>query len=457
VIQAKKILGKIVTDTIVARATSSGQGGIGIVRLSGPKSLQIAKKICEITPKNRFAHFCSFKNIDSQIIDQGICLFFKSPNSFTGDDVVELHGHGGIIVIDQLIEICTNLGARLANAGEFSERAFLNGKLDLTQAEAISDLINSDTKEAARLAARSLTGHFSKLIYELVEKITTLRAQIEADIDFPTDDIDSLSDLDINDRLAEIITFIEDLKLSVSTGKIIREGIKLVISGPPNVGKSCLRNVLAGTDDAIVADIPGTTRDVLREKIEIKGIPVDLIDTAGIRDTNDEIEQLGRKKALVEIEDADLILWVFDGSIDKKNKNFSSSFISTDAPIIFVQNKADKNNDKIELKKEGDVITVVLSAKKRQGINLLIGCVYDHLGLKKTNQGDFLARRRHLEAINRAHSSLINAKNILNESKLNELVAEDLRLCQNYLSEITGDFVSDDLLGKIFSDFCIGK
>tara|TARA_Y100001935_G_scaffold255662_1_gene270824 strand:- start:4923 stop:6263 length:1341 start_codon:yes stop_codon:yes gene_type:complete len=446
-----------VTDTIVARATSPGRGGIGIVRLSGSMSLHIAKDICNILPKNRYAHFCDFKNSSSQLIDQGICLFFKAPNSFTGEDIIELHGHGGDIVLDQLIDQCIRLGARPANAGEFSERAFLNGKLDLTQAEAISDLINCETREAAKLAARSLSGHFSFLIDELIEKVISLRAQIEAEIDFPTDGIESLGDRDMGRQLKEIIVSVEDLKASASMGKILREGIKLVISGAPNVGKSCLRNVLAGTDDAIVSDIPGTTRDVLRENIEIKGMPVNLIDTAGLRETHDEIEKIGKTRALMEIEDADLILWVFDGSIDPKNKVFFESKIKTNSKIIFVHNKADVNNDFIEEKNINGFLTIVISAKEKKGINLLNKCIQNQFGLQGSNQGNFLARRRHLEAINKAHQFLIGAESIFYTNKSLELIAEDLRLCQNSLSEITGAFVPDDLLGKIFSDFCIGK
>ena len=445
------------TDTIAAIATPPGRGGVGIVRISGPKAQTIAQAITGITPRARYAHFTEFRDADGQLLDEGLCIYFAAPHSFTGEEVVELQGHGGPVVMDLMLERCVQLGARIAQAGEFSERAFLNDKLDLAQAEAIADLIDSETRAAARLAVRSLHGDFSKRVYDLVERITRLRMFVEAAIDFPEEEIDFLSDGRVEGDLLEIIDTVKQLQATANVGRVLRDGMNLVIAGLPNAGKSSLLNALAGSDSAIVTDIPGTTRDVLRERIQIDGMPVHLIDTAGIRDSEDAVEQIGVERAHREIAQADRVLWVFDGAADPNHESFSSEHLPQGVPVTFVHNKADQSGLPLGIRRSASETTVVLSAKQGQGINALREHLRESMGLEQTTQGEFMARRRHLQAIERGYQHLLDAQQAMTAGMQGELIAEDLRLCQNALSEITGEFSADDLLGEIFGNFCIGK
>ena len=446
-----------VTETIAAIATPPGRGGVGIVRISGPQALSIGKSIAGTDPQPRHAYFCAFKDGDDQLLDEGLFIYFAAPNSFTGDDVVELQGHGGPVVMDLLLERCVQLGARMAHAGEFSERAFLNDKLDLAQAEAIADLIDSETRAAARLAVRSLHGDFSQRVHALVEQITHLRMYVEAAIDFPEEEIDFLSDGKVETDLLSIVETIEKLKASANVGRVLRDGINLVIAGLPNAGKSSLLNALAGSDSAIVTDIPGTTRDVLRERIQIDGMPVHLIDTAGIRESDDAVEQIGVERARREIEQADRVLWVYDGAADPQHAAFDPAHLPQGVPVTFVHNKADRSGMAPGISRTDSETTIALSAKQGEGIDQLRQHLRESMGLQQTTQGEFIARRRHLDAIERGRAHLLDAKNAMYAGMAGELIAEDLRLCQNALAEITGEFSADDLLGEIFGNFCIGK
>ncbi len=446
-----------VTDTIAAIATPPGRGGVGIVRISGPHALRMGTAITGIDPQARHAHFSEFKDADGQLIDEGLFVYFAAPNSFTGEHVVELHGHGGPVVMDLLLERCVQLGARIAHAGEFSERAFLNDKLDLAQAEAIADLIDSETRAAARLAVRSLHGEFSRHVHELVEQVTHLRMYVEAAIDFPEEEIDFLSDGKVESDLMSIIEQVAHLQASANVGRVMRDGMKLVIAGLPNAGKSSLLNALAGSDSAIVTEIPGTTRDVLRESIQIDGMPIHLIDTAGIRESTDAVEQIGVERARREIEQADRILWVYDGAADPRHQAFDTQHLPEGIPVTFVHNKGDRSGLDYGIQEDRNETTIVISAKEEKGIDALRRHLRECMGLEQTTQGEFIARRRHLDAIERADQHLQDARKAMVAGMDGELIAEDLRLCQNALSEITGEFSADDLLGEIFGSFCIGK
>jgi len=446
-----------VTETIAAITTPPGRGGVGIVRISGPKALSLGQAICGLEPEARHAHFCTFRDASDALIDEGLCIYFSAPNSFTGEDVVELQGHGGPVVMDLLLERCVQLGARVAHAGEFSERAFLNDKLDLAQAEAIADLIDSETRAAARLAVRSLHGDFSRLVHRLVEQTTRLRIYVEAAIDFPEEEIDFLSDGRVETDLLALIDSIERLQASAKVGRVMRDGMRLVIAGLPNAGKSSLLNALAGSDSAIVTDVPGTTRDVLRERIQIDGMPVHLIDTAGIRDSEDAVEKIGIARARQELKAADRVLWVFDGAADPLHREFDPSDLPEGVPVSFVHNKADQSGMPLGMDGSADAPVITLSARRGEGIDTLRRHLRECMGLQQTTQGEFIARRRHLEAIARGHGHLLDARQAMHAGMEGELIAEDLRLCQNALAEITGEFSADDLLGEIFGSFCIGK
>jgi tRNA modification GTPase len=427
------------------------------VRISGPQALAYGRAITGIEPRPRHAHYCEFTDADSRLIDEGLFIYFAAPNSFTGEDVVELQGHGGPVVMDLLLERCVQLGARIAQAGEFSERAFLNDKLDLAQAEAIADLIDSETRAAARLAVRSLHGDFSERVHALVERVTHLRMYVEAAIDFPEEEIDFLSDGKVEADLLSIIETVEQLQASANVGRVLRDGMNLVIAGLPNAGKSSLLNALAGSESAIVTDIPGTTRDVLRERIQIDGMPVHLIDTAGIRESDDAVEQIGVERARREIEQADRILWVYDGEADPEHQAFDPAHLPQAVPVTFVHNKADQSGVPPGRIQDISETTFALSAKQGEGIDALRLHLRESMGLEQTTQGEFIARRRHLDAIARGHAHLLDARSAMDAGMEGELIAEDLRLCQNALGEITGQFSADDLLGEIFGSFCIGK
>ncbi len=440
-------------DTICAIATPPGRGGIGIVRLSGPQAVSIGLSVCRITQlQPRQVKLVNFYGTDSVLIDTGLILLFTAPHSFTGEDVIEFQGHGSPVVLDQLVQHCIRSGARLARPGEFSERAFLNDKLDLAQAEAIADLINSQTQSAARLALRSLQGDFSQRIRALVADLIRLRSYVEAAIDFAEEEIDFLADRQIQDNLHTLTRHITTLQAAAHRGRIFRDGMTLVLAGRPNAGKSSLLNVLAGTDSAIVTEIPGTTRDILREVIQLDGIPLTLLDTAGLRLNPDPIEQHGIQKAGYAMASADRILWIYDGTTD--NSRPDPGQLPPDVPVTWIHNKADLSGAVTGCSEQNGQTTIVLSAREQRGIQHLRRHLADCCGQNPTGDGEFMARRRHLEAIAQAAEHLQQAQQ---HQQAGELLAEDLHQCQLALASITGTFTSDDLLGEIFSQFCIGK
>ena len=450
-------------ETIVAQATAPGRGGIGILRVSGPLATKVAQAILGKCPKPRMADYLPFKDADGTILDQGIALYFKSPNSFTGEDVLELQGHGGQVVLDLLLKRILQIdGIRLARPGEFSEQAFLNDKLDLAQAEAIADLIDATSEQAARSALKSLQGEFSKKVNELVDSVIYLRTYVEASIDFPDEEIDFLADGKIEANLRGIINQLEDVRAEAKQGSILREGMKVVIAGRPNAGKSSLLNALAGREAAIVTDIAGTTRDVLREHIHIDGMPLHIIDTAGLRDATDEVERIGISRAWTEIEQADRIILMLDSSdpesvdLSKVRSEFLAKLPST-LPVTIVRNKIDLNGEQASESEQGGYQIISLSAQTHDGVKLLRDHLKQAMGFQTGIEGGFLARRRHLDALEKAAEHLQIGLVQLTEFHAGELLAEELRLVQSYLSEITGQFTSDDLLGSIFSSFCIGK
>lgn len=449
-------------DTIAALATAPGRSGVGIIRVSGAKSLEIFKTITKKSPKPRYAHYLPFVDKTNQIIDTGLAIFFPGPNSFTGEDVVEFQGHGGPVVLDILMSEILNLGVRSAIPGEFSQRAFINDKMDLTQAEAIADLIDASSEQAARCAMRSLQGDFSKQIHQLVEQLIQLRIYVEASIDFPEEEIDFLSDGKVEAQTQSILNALEDLLAKANQGILMREGMSVAIVGQPNAGKSSLLNALSGRSSAIVTDIAGTTRDVLKEEINIDGMPLHIIDTAGLRDSDCEVEKIGIDRAWEVINNADKILFLIDSYqgeqeddlalLDKLPKNIS---------VLKIFNKIDKTDfeAKLEtkLEKKDEQNTLYISAKQGLGIDLLRQYLKDFMGYQQSTEGVFSARRRHLDALNLALSHVEDGMFQLQQFRAGELLAEELNQAQLALSEITGEFDSDDLLGRIFSGFCIGK
>ena len=450
-------------ETIVAQATAPGRGGIGILRVSGPLATEVAQAVLGKCPKPRMADYLPFKDADGTVLDQGIALYFKSPNSFTGEDVLELQGHGGQVVLDLLLKRILQIdGIRLARPGEFSEQAFLNDKLDLAQAEAIADLIDATSEHAARSALKSLQGEFSKKVNQLVDSVIYLRTYVEASIDFPDEEIDFLADGKIEANLRGIINQLEDVRSEAKQGSILREGMKVVIAGRPNAGKSSLLNALAGREAAIVTDIAGTTRDILREHIHIDGMPLHIIDTAGLRDATDEVERIGISRAWTEIEQADRIILMLDSS-DPESADLSKvrleflAKLPTTLPVTIVRNKIDLNDEQASESEQGGYQIISLSAQTHDGIQLLREHLKQAMGFQTGMEGGFLARRRHLDALEKASKHLQIGLVQLTEFHAGELLAEELRLVQTYLSEITGEFTSDDLLGNIFSSFCIGK
>lgn len=451
------------TDTIVAQATAPGRGGVGIIRISGDKASDVAMAVLGHLPKPRYADYCDFNHQNGDVIDQGIALFFKGPNSFTGEDVLELQGHGGQIVLDMLIKRVMEVdGLRIAKPGEFSEQAFMNDKLDLTQAEAIADLIDATSEQAAKSALHSMQGEFSTQVHDLVEKVTNLRLYVEAAIDFPDEEVDFLSDGKIAGSLNGIIGQLDDVQRSAKQGAIIREGMKVVIAGRPNAGKSSLLNALAGKESAIVTEIAGTTRDVLREHIHLDGMPLHIIDTAGLRDTTDTVEQIGIERAWTEIETADQVLFMVDGTTTDAvdPHDIWPDFIDrlpANLGVTVVRNKADLTGEPMAASQEDGQHVFRLSAKTGLGVDELKNHLKSLMGYQSNLEGGFIARRRHLEALDLATSHLLLGKEQLEVYQAGELLAEELRMTQLALSEITGKFTSDDLLGKIFSSFCIGK
>ncbi|MCP3864566.1 MAG: tRNA uridine-5-carboxymethylaminomethyl(34) synthesis GTPase MnmE [Aestuariibacter sp.] len=455
------------TDTIVAQATPPGRGGVGIIRVSGPKALDVAKALLNVELTPRVATYTGFHDANQEVIDQGIALYFKAPNSFTGEDVVEFQGHGGPVIMDMLLEAILKIkSVRLARPGEFSEQAFLNDKLDLAQAEAIADLIDASSKQAARSAVRSLQGDFSKHIHTLSEAIIHLRMYVEAAIDFPDEEIDFLSDGKVTQDLADIIRDVNHIREQAKQGTLLREGMQVVIAGRPNAGKSSLLNALAGRESAIVTDIAGTTRDVLKEHINVNGMPLHVIDTAGLRDSPDKVEQIGIARAWEAINDADRVLFVVDSTTSSDIDPYQiwpefMQRLPAGMPVTVIRNKADISGDNVTLQQvdtpHGPFSVISLSANTGQGVELLRDHLSQSMGLDTTTEGQFIARRRHIDAIDNTLEHLQIGEQQLHDNLAGELLAEELRLAHQHLSEITGEFSSDDLLGRIFSSFCIGK
>jgi len=458
------------SDTIAAIATATGKGGIGIIRLSGPNALPIAKVLIQADLKPRYALFTSFVDKQLKKIDEGIALYFPKPNSFTGEDVVELQAHGGSVILNLLLAEAVKLGARIARPGEFSERAFLNDKIDLVQAEAIADIIESRSETAARSAMRSLSGEFSKKISTLINDVTQLRVYVEAAIDFPEEEVDFVSDGYVLNALNELNNSIEAIWQQAKQGSLLRDGISVVIIGKPNAGKSSLLNLLAGDDLAIVNQRAGTTRDILREDIQIDGLPLRIIDTAGLRESDDEIEQEGIRRAKKEIEKADIVLFVRDAAEEKnlyKDNNQTLDTIykelsnfeitpSETTDFIVINNKIDINKTPAAINTNTHFTEVHLSAKSGEGFNLFVNSLKELCGYSES-ENNFVARGRHIEALNNARDYILQGKQQLILNQAGELLADDLRQAQHYLGLITGAVSSDDLLGEIFSSFCIGK
>lgn len=448
------------TDTIAAIATPPGRGGVGVVRISGKNLTNLAEAILGKLPKPRYASLSNFLDSAGQIIDQGIALYFPAPHSYTGEDVLELQGHGGPVIMHLLLNRCLSLGARLAQPGEFTLRAFLNNKIDLVQAESVADLIEANTEEAARCAANSLQGYFSVRIETLVQMLIALRVLVEATLDFPEDEIDHLYVSQITDQLDQIHLQLDQIFQVAQQGHLFQRGIKIALAGAPNVGKSSLLNQLVEEEAAIVTDIPGTTRDTIERVIAIAGVPIHIIDTAGLRETGDAVELKGIERARAAIETADLVLCLFDvkqpdsGAID-----LIRSHIPVNKPQLAIFNKIDLTGESPRIENEETSCTIYLSAKTGAGIELLRQKILDIAGwrLNQAGGGIVMARQRHLEALTRVKEHLLSARLLIQNGYQLELLAEELRFAQLSLSSITGQFSADDLLGEIFSHFCIGK
>ena len=446
------------TDTIAAIATASGRGGIGIIRISGSATTVICEQILGEKIPARQACLKNFKQHDESHIDSGLALFFKGPASYTGEDTLELQGHGGSVVLDMVLKRVLELGARLAEPGEFTQRAFLNNKLDLAQAEAVADIIDAGTVAAAVSAQRSLQGAFSTHINDLQKQLTHLRLYVESAIDFSDEDIDFLAGDELKAIIDTLKHSFKTLANTAKQGSLLRDGMTVVLAGKPNAGKSSLLNALAQRDTAIVTEIAGTTRDVLREKIQIEGMPIHIIDTAGLRETDDIIEQEGVKRAKNAISSADQVLLVVDDQ-ESADQDYLSLLndIPASIPVTIVYNKIDITGVKPGIYTTGERTTVKLSAKQNQGLNFLTEHLKSLMGYNPEEKNVFLARRRHLDALARSNQFLNDGIEQLLEYQAGELFAEDLRLAQQALSEITGKMTPDDLLGEIFSSFCIGK
>ncbi len=441
-------------DTIVAAATPPGAGGIGVVRISGSEVERIACSMLGGLPEPRVATHERFRRSDGEILDVGLALYFPAPASFTGESVLELHGHGGPLVVSLIVDAALSLGARRAEPGEFSKRAFLNGKLDLAQAEAIPDLISSGTEQAARAALRSLTGAFSASVNRLAEQLTQLRMHVEAAIDFPEEEIDFLSDEALLSRLESCAGAFDELERQVRVGRVLRDGFRVVIVGKPNAGKSSLLNRLSGEESAIVTELAGTTRDIIREQINIDGLAVELVDTAGLRDNPDRIEEEGMRRAREALMSADAALWIQDATLPGDAE--IGERLPPGVELTIVRNKTDLTNETPGCE-PGNPGVINLSATTGEGVDALRERLRDLAGYENLGEGAFTARQRHLDALKRASDCFATGRRALAEARAGELLAEELRLAQEALGEITGAVSSDDLLGKIFADFCIGK
>ncbi len=445
-------------DTIVAVASAPGRGAVGVIRVSGPDVPRIAVQILGRLPAPRTAHLRSFLAADRSALDEGLALYFPAPASFTGEHVLELQGHGGPFVLDLLTKRLLELGCRMARAGEFSERAFLNGKMDMAQAEAVADLIDAASAAAARAAVRSLQGEFSLRVRELQSHITELRAYVEAAIDFPDEELDFLNDHALSGRLSGIFAAFDAILAAARQGALLREGLNIVIAGPPNAGKSSLLNKLTGDDIAIVADQPGTTRDVLRQHLHLDGLPLNLIDTAGLRSAADPVEAEGVRRALDQISRADRVLYVLDASVHATDAwRTDLAQLPSGVEVTLVFNKIDLLGAAPRIDAASAPPRVYVSARTGAGLDALRAHLKAGAGFQLSESGAFAARRRHLDALSRARASVQAAADILGGTRAFELFAEDLRGAQRALGEITGEFTSDDLLGEIFGSFCIGK
>jgi tRNA modification GTPase len=437
-------------DLIAAIATAPGRGGVGVVRVSGAEIAPLATAILGRLPEPRRATFTRFLDRDGEVLDEGIALYFAAPHSFTGEQVLELQGHGGPVVLNLILQRCVELGARLAAPGEFTRRAYLNGKFDLAQAEAVADLIDAASGEAARSAVRSLSGVFSARIAELVEALTRLRMLVEATLDFPEEEIDFLRDADAFGRLDAIDASLRAVRAQAKQGVLLREGLTVVLIGQPNVGKSSLLNQLAGYEAAIVTEIAGTTRDAVREAIQVQGVPLHIIDTAGLRDTDDAVEKIGIARTWDAVGKADVALLLVDAAHGVGEREVAILQRLPGVARLTLHNKIDVTLD--APRAVGDEIW--LSAKTGAGVELLREKLLEAAGWQAAGEGAFMARARHLDALGRAAGHLAAARAAAVQL---ELFAEELRLAQAALSEITGEFTADDLLGEIFSKFCIGK
>ena len=448
------------SDIIAAIATPPGKGGIGVIRVSGRSLELLARKIAGSLPQPRQARLSKFLDEAGLVIDQGIVLYFPAPHSYTGEDVLELQGHGGPAVMNLLLSSCLSAGARLAQPGEFTLRAFLNNKLDLAQAESVADIINASTSDAARCAIRSLQGEFSRAIRDLVEALISLRIFVEASLDFPEEEIEFVGGRDVRDKLEAIRAQLERVLRLATQGSLLRDGIRVVLVGQPNVGKSSLLNQLTGEETAIVTEIPGTTRDAIRETIEIEGIPIHVVDTAGLRDTQDAVEKIGMARTRDAMGNANLILLVVDSrcGITVEDKQILQELPVT-PPIIQVYNKIDLLTARGGVEAPEDGSAVYVSAKTGTGVDVLRRKLLEMAGWRThaSGEGVFMARQRHLHALTQARAHLKDASGIVANTAPLELLAEELRMAQKTLSSITGEFNADDLLGEIFSRFCIGK
>ncbi|HEB87093.1 MAG TPA: tRNA uridine-5-carboxymethylaminomethyl(34) synthesis GTPase MnmE [Gammaproteobacteria bacterium] len=447
-----------VEETIAAIATPAGRGGVGIIRVSGPAAAAIARAMLGVLPRPRFAEYLSFLDHKGEIIDRGLALFFPDPHSFTGEDVLELQGHGGPVVLDLLLKRVLTLGARMACPGEFSQRAYLNNKIDLSQAEAIADLIDAGTEQAARCAMHSLEGVFSDWVHRTVERLIHLRMYVEAAMDFPEEDIDFLADSKVSDELDALLAELDRVIGEAQQGQLLREGMRIVLAGQPNTGKSSLLNRLAGREAAIVTDLPGTTRDVLREEISIDGMPVHVIDTAGLREGKNAIEQEGIRRSWKEMEQADQVLLLLD---DRRGYGGEEEKILSQLPakraVTFIYNKIDLSGAQAAREKRDNRVHLWLSVKDGRGMDLLREHLKACVGYLGAGEGRFMARRRHLQALEQARQCIEKGASQLRDFAAGELLAEELHQAQKALGEITGVLSSDDLLGRIFSSFCVGK
>jgi tRNA modification GTPase len=452
----------VLRDTIVAIATAPGRGAVGVIRVSGPNVPQIAASIIGNLPPARVAQVAHFLAGDGEWLDQGLALYFPAPASYTGEHVLELQGHGGVLVLDSLLKRLLELGCRMARPGEFTERAFLNGKIDIAQAEAIADLIDAGSVAAARAAVRSMQGEFSAQVNELQAQITELRTLVEAAIDFPDEELDFLPGSMLGDRIAKIFMSFDAISAAARQGALLREGLNVVIAGKPNAGKSSLLNKLVGDEVAIVTDQPGTTRDVLRHQVHLDGLPLNLIDTAGLRQAADLVEAEGVRRALAELGRADRVLYVLDAALPDDQSGASDLAVELkalpqDVPVTLIFNKIDLSGAEAGVEESRDPPQVFLSARTGAGLDLLRAHLKHRAGYRSGDAGALSARRRHLDALNRARSCVVQAAQMLTTTRAFELFAEELRRAQLALGEITGEFSSDDLLGEIFSSFCIGK